>query len=1043
MKQGVRSRGSTPVWIVGTGSWRYVLACAATLGWAGGSIAAAQPPRRAPAGTIIGRVISADGEPLVGARVSVTGTRLEVSTATNGRYTIDAVSADTQWVVATRIGFGRDSQLVVVVNGQTARADFTLRPVAARLGATVTIGYGTSRRRDLTGAISSLSGDEVARTAAPSVDHAMLGRMPGVVVVTASGQPGAGAMVQIRGANSIAAGNQPLYVVDGVPVAATAAGISTNTVMTQGAGGLNPLAGLSPADIEHVDVLKDAAATAIYGARGSNGVVLITTRRGHDGRGMVRVGSSYGVQDVRRMLPLLDARQFAGMVNQANLNASGGTDSVYSDAEIAGLRTTDWQDAIFRRSSVQDHELSFSGGDRDTKYYLSANLRRHDGIVIGTGLDRGAFRLNVDQDLGARLQIGNSLTVSRQVGRILPHGGAGQDASSVLLNALLAPPDIPVRVPSGELNSGTNPLTNLPFANPVASALLITNTEEQNRLVGSGYAALDVTSWLALRTTAGVDYLASTQSFYSPATTLPGRNVAGRGSRGSMQTTTWLSENTIDVHREFDRRRSVQLLGGVTLQRTNAVAISGTSQGFLTDGLRENGLNTARTFVDVQTGAPHSSLLSYFSRANVGFADRYLVSVSGRVDGSSKFGAGNRHAFFPSVALAWRASEESPIRRLGVFDDLKLRASYGRTGNQDIGNHASLALLRSTVYTIGGERAIGYVPDRLANRDLRWETTSQADVGVDIALMRNRLVLNADWYDKRTTDLLLFVPVPRTSGFQSSLQNVGSVRNRGIELAVGAVNLTGVVGWTSSLNLAWNRNRVLDLGPDQEIRVGGGVGSGAGQQPSVVRVGEPINSFSGWVFAGLDTAGQPTYADLTGDGQVTEADRTIIGNAQPRYTGGLTNTLTFRGLRLDVFLQWSVGNKLYNINRSLLTTAGARGNQLADVLGAGSGTVPRPKLGNTFESRPSTLFVEDGSYLRGKALRLGYAVPSRWLQRAHMGAASAVELYLSAQNVFTVTSYSGYDPELSEYSLTNLHQGIDFGTYPQPRQITVGFSSAF
>ena len=598
-----------------------------------------------------------------------------------------------------------------------------------------------------------------------------------------------------------------------------------------------------------------------------------------------------------------------------------------------------------------------------------------------------------------------------------------------------------MRTSGGEFFIDVNPLTGRNFSNPVATALQITNREQQSRVIGNLYGEYDLLPALTLRGTLGADYLNSQQDFYSPATTYPGRTNGGQGSRGSLQSTTWQNENTIHYTRPIGTD-NLDLLGGMTLERINSQSISGASQGFGNDALSVNGLNTAKTFVGVWTGAPHSSLLSYFMRANYNLKERYLFTLTGRRDGSSKFGTGKQYGFFPSGAFAWRASDESFFKSRGWFDDLKFRLSYGRTGNQDIGNYASLATLGSTVYVFGGTRSIGYAPATVANPDLRWETTDQFDGGVDLAVLQSRIAVTADVYNKKTSDLLLYVPVPATSGFGTSLQNVGSVRNRGFELGVNTVNLTGKLGWTSSLNLSFNRNRVLNLGKDSIIIGPTGVGAGANQNPTVLKVGEPINSFYGWIYTGMQN-GQVTYADLNGDGNVSDEDRTIIGNAQPKYTGGFSNRLTYGGLALSVFIQFSKGNKIYNINRALLTSTYGNVNQLTDVLHAGSDGVPTPKLGNTFESHPSTLFVEDGSYVRGKNLRLDWSLPNRWLSARRWVNFSTLTLYASVQNFFTSTKYTGFDPEISEYAQSNLAQGFDFGTYPQPRQFTFGFTSSF
>ena len=994
-------------------------------------------------GTVTGRVTdSLSGQGIAVATVTVVGTGLSARSAEDGRYRITEVPVGEHTIRVIRIGYTAVTKPVTVLPDQEATLDFALTPQATQLEEVVAIGYGTAQRRELTGAVSSVTAEQVGSAPVTSLDEALLGRAAGVEVVTSSGQPGAGVMVRIRGGNSISAGNDPLYVVDGVPVTTNLQDATTGSLLGEGMRGVNPISGLSPSDIESIEVLKDAAAGAIYGARAANGVVLITTKHGRTGQNATSFGSYYGIQEVRRTLPILNAPQFAQMVNTAYTNA--GQPAFYTPAEVAAFgQGTDWQSAIFRNAPMRNYDLAISGGDSSTTYYISGSLLQNDGVVIGSDMNRGSFRLNLDRNVSRKFRIGNRLGLSRSHAHVLPNGGA----ASVILDALTAPPTLPVKVTGGEYFNGTDPLTGRPFTNPVATAQAITNEERDNRVIGNAYAEYDVRDGLTLRSTVGVDFLNSVQDYYSPSTVLPGLNSGGEGSRGEAETLSWTFENTIHYQRRLGAQHNLDVLGGTTMQRSTTAQIAGSSMTFLTDALGVNGLNTAKTFLSVSTPAPHSSLLSYFSRVRWTIADKYLFTVSGRVDGSSKFGAGHRYGFFPAASFAWRASDEAFVKRLGVFNDLKLRASYGRTGNQDIGNYRSLALLTNTVSVFGGERAIGFAPYTLANPDLKWETTDGVDLGIDATLLRSRVAVTADYYYKKTRDLLYEVSVPQSSGFSSSLQNIGSVQNRGFELSLTTNNLTGALGWQTTLNVALNRNKVLDLGSDS-ILLGAYpyVGGGAHQNPTVLKVGEPINSFYGWVYDGLarDSSGllRPVYKDLDGDGAITSADRTIIGNAQPKYTGGLSNRFTFRNFELSVFLQWSVGNKIYNINRSLLTAAGGTVNQLHDVITGGPG-IPAPKIGNTFESTESNLFVEDGSYLRGKNLRLGYNVPTAWLDAMHLKGMTRLQFYVSAQNFFTVTNYTGYDPEITEYATTNLAQGIDFGTYPQVRQITFGFTAGF
>ena len=988
-------------------------------------------------GTVTGRVTdSLSGQGIAVATVTVVGTGLSARSGEDGRYRITDVPVGEHTVRVVRIGYSAVTKPITVLPDQEATLDFALTPQAMQLEEVVAIGYGTTERRELTGAVSSVTADQVSSAPVTSLDQALLGRSAGVQVVTSSGQPGAGAMVRIRGGNSISAKNDPLYVVDGVPITTNLDDGTTGTILGEGMRGLNPISGLNPEDIESIQILKDAAAGAIYGARAANGVVLITTKHGRAGQNSVSFGSYYGIQQVRRTLPVLDAPQFAQMVNAAYANIK--QPAFYTPDEIAAFgRGTDWQGAIFRNAPMRSYDLSMSGGDANTSYYISGGLLQNDGVVIGSDMSRGSFRLNLDRTVSHKFRIGSRLSLSRSHAHVLPNGGA----ASVILDALTAPPTLGVRDAGGDYFTGVNPLTGRPFENPVATANVITNEERDNRVIGNAFAEYDIRNDLSFRSTVGVDFLNSVQDYYSPSTVLPGLNSSGEGSRGEAETMSWTFENTVHYQRRFGGVHSLDLIGGTTLQRSTTAQISGFSKTFLTDALGVDGLNTAQTFVNVSSLAPHSSLLSYFSRVRWGISDKYLFTVSARVDGSSKFGAGHRYGFFPSAAVAWRASEEDFIKRTGIFSDLKLRASYGRTGNQDIGNYRSLATLSSTIYPFVGYRGIGFVPYTLANADLKWETTDQFDVGVDASLAGSRLAVTADYYSKKTHDLLLDARVPSSSGFLSQLQNIGSVRNRGFELSISSVNLTGPLGWETTLNLAWNRNRVLDLGADTILISPTGVGGGAHQNPTVLKVGEPINSFYGWVYAGMDS-GRVVYRDFDGDSLITGADRRILGNAEPNYTGGMNNRFTFRNFELSVFLQWSVGNKIYNINRSLLTAAGGTVNQLKDVITGGPG-IPAPKIGNTFESTESNLFVEDGSYLRGKNIRLAYNLPTAWLNAMHLSGMTRLQLYVSAQNFFTVTNYTGYDPETSEYATTNLAQGFDFGTYPQVRQITFGFTAGF
>src|SRR5436190_1907617 len=584
-------------------------------------------------GTVTGRVTdSLSGQGIAVATVSVVGTSLSARSAEDGAYRIPDVPVGEHTVKVVRIGYRPVTKPVTVLPDQEATVDFALTPQATQLEEVVAIGYGTTERRELTGAVSSVTGDQVASAPVTSVDEALLGRAAGVQVVSSSGQPGAGTMVRIRGGNSISAGNDPLYVIDGVPVTTDLQAGVPGTILGEGMRGLNPISALNPNDVESIEVLKDASAGAIYGARAANGVVLITTKHGRTGQNSVSFSSYYGIQEVRSRLPLLDATQLANMVNTAYANV--GQAPFYTDSANATFgRGTDWLGADFRPAPMSSYDLSVLGGDAGTRYYLSGGLLKNDGVVIGSDLNRGSFRLNLDRTVSGRFRVGSRLALSRSHALVLPNGGA----ASVILDALTAPPTLPVTEASGEYFTGVNPLTGRPFTNPVATANLLTNEERDTRVIGNVFAEFDIRNGLTFHSTAGGDFLNSVQDYYSPATVLPGLNTAGQGSRGESETLSWTFENTLGYQHRFGTLHSLDAVGGVTLQRTNTAQIAGSSQTFLTDALGVNGLGTAKTFVSVSTPAPHSSLLSYFARARWGVAEKSFFTLSGRVGGSCTF----------------------------------------------------------------------------------------------------------------------------------------------------------------------------------------------------------------------------------------------------------------------------------------------------------------------------------------------------------------------------------------------------------------------
>ena len=995
-------------------------------------------------GAITGRVTRASGEPLPGTQIVVVGTRFGALSAADGSYTISGVPDGSHRVQATRIGFAERTESVVVTSGGRAVVNFSLEPTAVQLEGVVAVGYGTQRRRDVTGSVGSVSGEDFKREPIASVAQVLQGRVAGVRVMQPGGQPGAAPSIRIRGGTSISAGNEPLYVIDGVPVYNDDRAFSTRS-----ANAVSALSSINPNDIESIEILKDASATAIYGARGANGVVMITTKRGRAGQSDMEIEAYYGTQRVARTLPLLNATEYGQFLNEAYVNA--GRPAPYPADQLAALgKGTDWQDALMRVAPIYDLQTRFRGGTEQIRYSLGGGYFRQDGIILGSHLDRASFRVNLDGEVSSRLSVGNNLMVSRTSSNVAQQSSS---LGGLVATALALAPTLPVRNADGDYTR-ENVYPGNPAGNPVASALNTTDTRQAMRILGNVFADYSLLDALKLRVNLGVDNSAGKDNFYLPGTLYEGQGSRGSGSVGSVTSLTWLNENTLTYDASLGDRHDLRLLGGMSLQKQRAEQVVARGENF-PNGITEfNDLSAASALQPATTGSSEWALESYLARANYSFADRYLFTATARLDGSSRFGAANKRGFFPSAALAWHAGEEEFVRRLGVFGDLKFRASYGLTGNQEIPIYQSLAALRVQPALFGEAQVVGYAPNRVANPDLRWETTRQTDVGVDMGLFGNALRVTGDYYVKTTNDLLLDVPIPMSSGFASALQNVGSVRNRGVELALDLDQSLGPVLWRSGLQLSKNRTTVLDLGSLGSFTTG--EFSGAVKLSGVVKVeeGGSLGHFYGFVSDGIFQTpaevaasaqknakpGEIRYQDLNGDGAIDNNDRAYIGSAEPDLTGGWTNSLTFGPVELNVFLQGSYGNDIVN-GTSYFAVYTPSGGMVPtrDVLNrwTGPGTsnrIPRADL-NAARPQFSDLIIEDGSYLRARNVSLSYEIP---VDRFRVfDAARRARVYVSLQNAFTLTNYSGFDPEVNTQGAV-LTPGVDMAAYPNARTATIG-----
>jgi TonB-dependent starch-binding outer membrane protein SusC len=1001
-----------------------------------------------------GSVKDEEGNLLPGVYVLEKGTQKGSVTDANGKFEIEVKDANAV-LVFTFIGM--ESKEVVV--GNQSDMVVTLKTNDKTLEEVVVVGYGVQKKSDLTGSVEQIKGEDLNKNPISSLDQGLQGRAAGVQVTQSDGQPGATTTIRIRGGNSVTAGNEPLYVIDGIPV------YNDNGAQSGGAtvgAATNALASLNPSDIESIEILKDASAKAIYGSRGANGVILVTTKRGKEGRNNIQFETYYGSQEVRKKLDLLNASEYANFLNDAttafNATAPANQQRVlpFSAARLDSLKTagsTDWQDEIFRRAPIQNYQLSMNGGDKKTQYAVSFGYFDQQGIILNSDFKRYSLRLNFDRWLSSRLKLSNSLTVSHVNSKKSITATDGANNAGAVLLAIDNSPVLPV------FNADGSPRDVDEFGalinNPVALALYTTNQTGTTRTLANVYGEYKITNHLSARVSVGADLGFTKDDFYAPKNTFRGFNVNGLGIIGSAQNYNLVNENTVSYNRKI-KKHSLNAVVGITTQQFTREFVSSSSQNFSNDILAQNSLNSGAEFNRPVSNFTRSTLLSYLGRVNYGFNDRYLFTLTTRVDGSSRFGANSRYATFPSASVAWRVAQEDFLKNQKWLSDLKVRASYGATGNQEIPLYQSLSVLANNGYSLGNVLQNGFSPARIANSDLRWETTSEYDLGLEFAAFNNRISFNADYYYKKTKDLLIFTKLAWNSGFEESLVNLGALENKGWEFTLNTINVDGAFKWTTNLNYAANRNKVLDLGSQNSFLTGGSSGHLKINNTHIVQVGQPIGAFYGYIEEGIfqnadeiaksaqKTAlpGDIRYRDLDGNGIINSSDQTIIGQAQPKFIGGMTNTFSYAGFELSVFLQGSYGNQIMNLNRlETENQATGKSGALRNRWTASnpSTTVPRAVIPSP-GFITSTRIVEDGSFLRARTITFAYKFSNEALSK--IGIRNA-RIYVSGQNLLTWTDYTGYDPEVSRFGQNSLSQGVDYGGYPLAKTILGGISIGF
>lgn len=1021
-----------------------------------------------PAYRIKGRVLDHTGESLIGVSIVQKGTTSGTLTDVDGNFTINLPN-DNATLVISYIGYVTQE---VSVKGKT-ELNITLNENTEILDEVVVIGYGVVKKKDLTGSIGQLSSERTKDLKVSDATQAMAGQIAGVQIQQIGGAPGQGATIRVRGSGSISASSSPLYVVDGYPL------------------GDQNLNSVNPSDIESIEVLKDASAAAIYGSRAANGVVLVTTKSGKAGKINVNLDMYYGFQHVTKKLDMLDAQEFAMFSKEAFNNnyvdrVAGAKASdplsvrptgnryrypaIYDDASAMATigAGTNWQNEIFRTAPIQNYQLTVTGGDQKTKYMFSGGYFGQDGIIIGSDFNRFSARAKVDTDFNKWLKIGVNLAPSYMNSNKV---GRGHWASDGVVNAALSTSSIvPVYKTDGTYASQAmyaiagDGLTGVP--NAVALAKGIKDKNTNLRLFGNMYAEFSLMKNLKVRTTLGADFKEWRNNYFRPSTVpkngveapLPSTDRKARAE--SLEVFNWLNENTISYSGTFGLHE-IDAVAGFTMQKNRYTQNKAEGSDFPDDIIQ-----TINTNAKVRSGTSEISewsMVSYLARANYRYNNRYYLTASIRSDGSSRFGKNNRYGYFPSASVAWRISQENFMKEVTWIDDLKIRASFGLTGNDNIGNYDAIGTMSAQNYVLGsgaGNVVTGAAQKSISNPDLTWEKTKQFDAGMELNVLNNRLSFVFDVYKRITTDLLLNVDIPTITGFKNAWRNLGEMNNKGLEFGINSVNVMNKdFSWTTNFNISANRNKVVKLGPTGDpIQSDGGAGT-----THITMIGHPIGSFYGYKQIGVymnaaDLAnsshmadshvGDVKFADIDNSGSIDANDRTIIGSNMPDFEWGMMNQLTYKSFDLSILIQGVQGRDVLHLAKRFYTQMEGNQNQMKSVLNRwqseanpGDGWTPRTNSLTTGQNNAvSSRWVEDASFIRINNLTLGYTLPLNLANRLSMQRA---RIYFSIQNLATITNYSGYNPETSYQEDNVLAPGTDYGAYPLARSFTFGVNVTF
>ena len=1011
-------------------------------------------------GLVTGIVTDSNKEPLVGVSVVVRNSNLGTITNLEGKFAVKASAKDS--LIFSYIGY----QKITLKATPSVEMAVKMTEDAKNLDEVVVIGYGEQKRKDITGALGEIKVDELSRVPVASIDMALAGRVAGVQVTANDAQPGSELNIVVRGASSLTQSNAPLYVVDGFPME------DFNS------------AALNPSEIASVNILKDASATAIYGSRGANGVVIIETKKGTIGKPVVSYEGSYGFQQVTKKMALMNPYEFVSY--QIERDPTDMT-SLYLTTpglildDYRKMDNIDWQNLLFQTSPISIHNISIAGGTNRNKYLISGSAVNQEGIVINSGFKKYQGRVKFDQKITDRVNLGININYStnQNYGQISSEQGSGTSAyTTYLMYRTWGYRPVGVGITDVYNNLFDSEDDASAIMNPIVSSNNELRKQTEDIITANGTLDYTILNNLKLKIRGGINKRATIDEAFNNSKTYRGypsaNNTKGvNGTFASREKTNWVNENVLTYIKDINRLNRIDLTGAVSLEGTSNSYYGFEVINVPNEELGLSGMDQG-TPISVNSLKSENVLFSYLARANYSYRSRYLFTASFRADGSSKFSPENRWGYFPSGAFAWKMDKERFMRKLKFVSESKLRLSYGVTGNNRLGDYDRYQNLDITdFYSFNnGTPQYALVIDNLGNKDLRWEKTGQFDIGYDLSLFKNRINLVIDLYDKTTSDLLLNAKIPYSSGIGSSYKNVGKIRNRGLEFSLNTVNVKNKnFSWTSDFNISFNRNKVLELSEGQEsiLSTVSWTGDWNATYLYMTKIGGPVAAFYGFVWNGVyqyddfdklaDNSytlkknvptngnnrdiiqpGDIKYRDQNGDGVVNDNDLVVIGNPLPKHTGGFNNNFTYKGFNLNVFFQWSYGNDVFNANRILM-----EGNATSRNINQFASYVNRwtpDNQNNTYfrvggygpRGVYSSRTIEDGSFLRFKTLQLSYSFPEKWVKSVRL---QRLEVFAAANNLYTWTKYTGMDPEVSVRNST-LTPGFDYSAYPQSRTITGG-----